>query len=117
MSDELNVKELQELIAVQAMKDDSFRSELVANPNGTFEKYSGQALPEGVKIQVHENSSNVTHFVLPPKLDQGELSDDDLEKVAGGEFVVGAAIIGGVAATVAAGASIANDQTRSRGGW
>jgi hypothetical protein len=114
---ELNVKELQELIAVQAMKDDSFRAELIADATGTFEKYSGQALPEGVRVEVHENSSNVTHFVLPPKLDEGELSDDDLEKVAGGEFVVGAAIIGAVATTVAAGAYVANDQTRSRGGW
>ncbi len=114
---ELTVKELQDLIAVQAMKDEGFRAEMLADANAAFEKYSGQPLPEGVSVQVHENSSNVTHFVLPPKIEEGELSDDDLEKVAGGEFVVGAAIIGAVSATVTAGAYVANDQTRSRGGW
>ena len=117
MSGELTVKEIQDLIAVQAMKDEAFRSELVSDPKATFEKYSGQALPAEAEIHVHENSKTVTHFVLPPKIDQGELSDDDLEKVAGGEFGVGAAVIGGAATLIAAGSYIANDQTRSRGGW
>lgn len=110
MSD-ITYKELSDAISVQALKDPNFRKELVGNPAGTFEKYSGQHMDQ--KVFVHENSASELHFVLPPAVAEGELSDDDLEKVAGGEFFIGM----GVIAVVCAGASIANDQTRSRGGW
>jgi hypothetical protein len=113
---EMTLKEMEGAISAQAMKDESFRQEFLSNPKGAIEKYSGQALPADLKVQAHENSEKELHFVLPPKV-SSELSDEDLEKVAGGEFVVGAAIITAVSGIVTAGASIANDQTRSRAGW
>jgi len=113
---DMTLKEMEGAIAAQAMKDESFRQEFFANPKATIEKYSGQSLPADVEIVAHENNEKQIHFVLPPKV-SSELSDEDLEKVAGGEFVVGAAIISAASATIAAGATIANDQTRSRGGW
>jgi hypothetical protein len=116
---DLTYRELSDAITVQALKDTNFRKELVADPTATFEKYSGQ--PAGTKVFVHENSASELHFVLPPPIEQGELSDEDLEKVAGGEFFIGVAIVGAIA-TVAAGAigtaaTIANDQTKARHGW
>jgi len=113
---EMTLKEVEGAIAAQAMKDESFRQEFMSNPKGTIEKYSGQPLPADVKIVAHENSEKELHFVLPPKV-SSELSDEDLEKVAGGEFVIGAAVITVISGLVSAGASIANDQTRSRAGW
>ena len=111
---DITYKELSDAIAVQAMKDPNFRKELVANPVATFEKYTGQ--PVGAKVYVHENSATETHFVLPPAVAEGELSDDDLEKVAGGEFFIGMAIIG-IAGVAVGAAGIANDQTKARHGW
>lgn len=118
MSD-LSYKELSEAIAVQSVKDAAFRKELLADPSATFEKYSGQSLSGG-KVFVHENSANELHFVLPPALGDGELSDEDLEKVAGGEFFIGMGVITAVGIAVGAAgtaATIANDQTRARHGW
>jgi len=113
---EMTLKEVEGAIAAQAMKDEAFRQEFLSNPKGSIEKYSGQSLPADLKIVAHENSEKELHFVLPPKI-SSELSDEDLEKVAGGEFFVAAAIITAVSGLVSAGASIANDQTRSRAGW
>ena len=110
---DMTVKEIEGAIAAQSLKDESFRQEFISNPKGAIEKYSGKALPADLKVTAHENSEKQIHFVLPPKF-SSELSDEDLEKVAGGEFAVGAGVI---TALIAAGASIANDQTRSRAGW
>lgn len=112
---DITYKELSDAITVQALKDPAFRKELLANPVATFEKYSGQ--PAGTKIFVHENSPTETHFVLPPAIAEGELSDDDLEKVAGGEFFIGVAVVGAIATCAVGGATIANDQTKARHGW
>lgn len=114
MSD-VTYKELSEAITVQALKDPNFRKELVADPAATFEKYSGQ--PAGGKVFVHENSANEIHFVLPPAVTQGELSDEDLEKVAGGEFFIGVAVVGAIVGGAGIAAGIANDQTKARHGW
>ncbi len=115
---DLTYKELSDAITVQALKDTKFRKELVANPAATFAKYSGQ--PVSTKVFVHENSATEVHFVLPPPISEGELSDSDLEKVAGGEFFIGMGIIAAVGIGVGAAgtaATIANDQTKARHGW
>ena len=104
-------------IVGRSWKDPAFKQEFLTNPKGTIEKYSGQPLPASFKIVVHEEDATTMHMSLPqPPSNLGELSEDDLERVAGGTDIT-VAIIGAVAATVAAGAVIANDQTRSRAGW
>jgi hypothetical protein len=115
----LNPKEAEALIIGRAWKDDAFRKEFLGNPKATIEKYSGQKLPETCKVFAHESNENEIHFVIPkkPANANDELSDGDLEKVAGGEFVIGIAILGAVTAVATAGVSVAADQTRSRGGW
>lgn len=120
MAEAMTYREMSDAISVQAMKDEGFRDELLADPKGTFEKYSGQAMPENVEVYVHENSETATHFVLPPRISENELSDEDLEKVAGGEFFIGMAVVTAIGIGVGAAgtaATIANDQTRARHGW
>jgi hypothetical protein len=112
---EMTYKDISDAIVMHAMKDPAFRKELLSNPTATVEKYSGQ--PSKVKIFVHENSATQIHFVLPPVVGEGDLSDADLEKVAGGEFFIGVAVVGAIAALGGAGMGIANDQTRARHGW
>jgi hypothetical protein len=111
--------EMDTLIIERAWKDPSFKKEFTTDPKGTIEKYSGQKLPQELVIQVHEEDAHTMHLTLPaPPPNMAELSDEDLERVAGGtEFVIGAAIISVISAVAAASISVANDQTRSRAGW
>ena len=70
-------------ILAGAWFDDRFKAKLLADPIVVF-KENGIELPEGVEVKVLENTEKVIHLTLPPKPDASELSDDDLDKVAGG---------------------------------
>jgi len=64
--------------------DAKFRSELLQNPMVAIAKIADEPLPESYKIKVIENDpAYMATFVLPP-FEYGELSDDDLENIAGG---------------------------------
>src|SRR5437764_12611469 len=74
-------------VMVRAMKDDAFRQELLANPKAVLERELGITLPQGVSVQVHEDTPTILHLVLPMKPPAGEpveLSDAELEQAAGG---------------------------------
>lgn len=79
---EITYKELSDTITAQALKDPGFREALLADPAAAFERHVGW--PIQTKVFVHQNSQTETHFVLPPSSAECELSDEDLEKVAGG---------------------------------
>ena len=72
-----------------------FRDEFIADPKATIEKYSGQKLPAEYKVVALAEDDKTIHFVIPPKpANADELSDEDLEKVAGGiDIVTGIAIV------------------------
>lgn len=108
MSDEITLAELPEKIAQAAAKSADFRSAFIADPKGTIEKYSDLKLPEGLQVFAHEQSSSALHFVLPPKAPTGQLSEDDLERVAGGAEVAISIGIAGAGLAIS-GVSAAND--------
>ena len=91
----LNRQEMESLIVQRAWKDEAFRDEFVADPKATIEKYSGQKLPAEYKIVAHAEDDKTIHFVIPPKpANADELSDEDLEKVAGGiDIITGVVLI------------------------
>ncbi|MCP4578391.1 MAG: NHLP leader peptide family natural product precursor [Deltaproteobacteria bacterium] len=66
----------------KAWEEDEFRAELVADPMGVL-KREKVPIPEGKTVRVLEETDDITHLVLPlpPK---GELSIEQLERVAGG---------------------------------
>lgn len=114
------MQELQNTIAARTIKDDAFRQEFLSNPKGAIEKYSGQKLPAEVNVHAHLQSRNNVHFIIPDKKAieaEVELTDEDLDKVAGGEFFITIAVVTAVSGVVSAGISVANDQTRARAGW
>jgi len=82
----LSRRELEEKIVARAWKDDEFRRKFLADPKGQFEEHLGVKLPESLKITAHAESENSLHFVIPqtPAQKLDELSDEELEKVAGG---------------------------------
>jgi hypothetical protein len=102
-------RELEEKIVAMAWRDDSFRRNFLADPKGEFEKRLKSKLPAGVKISAHQEDENHLYFVIPAKpqgVNLSELSDEDLEKVAGGvtPVVVTTLMLAGVAAATAVGA-------------
>lgn len=107
----ISFEELPQKIAARAATNPEFRAEFMADPKGAFAKYTDLELPAELKIMVHEQKPGQLHFVLPPVVETGKLSDEDLERVAGGVeigFTIASAIFGGLALSVTA-VSAAND--------
>jgi nitrile hydratase alpha subunit len=80
-------KTLQEQIVARAMEDEAFRQELLSNPKAAVERGLGITLPQGMTIQVYEDTPDTVHIVLPMKVQSGEpreLSDAELEQAVGG---------------------------------
>ena len=74
-------KQYGQLIA-KAWSDEEFKARLMANPKDAMAEV-GMDVPEGLEIEVVESTQEKVYLIIPPKLD-GELSDDDLDKVSGG---------------------------------
>jgi hypothetical protein len=83
---------IQQQLVARAMKDEAFRERLLSSPKETLERELGIMVPTGVTIQVHQDTPSMLHLVLPTKQSSGEmqeLSDAELEQVAGGSQVTG----------------------------
>lgn len=79
-------------VVEKALNDAAFRAALLADPQNAIQTMLGFALPAGTRLHVHQNDVNHLHLVIPlAEHDQGELSDGDLAKVAGGIVHSGAA--------------------------
>ena len=70
-------------IIAKAQTEDDYREQLLANPKHAIQQAFGKELPLGLEVRVVEEAANVVYLVLPPKR-TFELSDQDLEGVAGG---------------------------------
>jgi len=69
-------------IESKAAEDAAFRGRLLAAPHEALATL-GIRLPEGVTVRFVQDTAGTRHFVLPP-LPGNELSDEDLDKAAGG---------------------------------
>jgi hypothetical protein len=77
--------DLEAKIIKHCWADAAFRKKFVADPKGTFIEYTGLAAATLPEIVVHEEKPGSWHIVLPAEpAGAQELSDADLEKVAGG---------------------------------
>ncbi len=82
--------QLWDKIVEQAQKNPKYYDQLKANPRGLMEKQLGTPIPASVNIKVIEETPDTYYIVLPAIAKEGaELSDSDLEKVAGGGTVKG----------------------------
>lgn len=80
---DLTTLELNQLIAKRAGENDEFRLALLNDPKAAIQKEFEVVFPEDTKIDVHVESSKVLHLIIPAG-NVDELSDDQLEDVAGG---------------------------------
>ena len=74
-------KKVSQLIA-KCWADEGFKRKLLADPAATL-KAEGVESPAGLSIKAVENTDKVFHLVIPAK--PTELSDEDLDQVAGGD--------------------------------
>lgn len=70
-------------ILAKCWADASFKTQLLADPTAAL-KAEGIEIPEGCTVRVLENTDKVLNYVLPPN-PNAELSDAELESVAGGK--------------------------------
>ena len=93
--------ELEARLIAKAWKDPAYRTELMHDARGTIEREFNVTLPDDLHIQVLAEEANTLYVVVPqPPSAMGELSDSDLEAVAGGEKVVAATFAAGAVTAV-----------------
>jgi Nitrile hydratase, alpha chain len=92
-------KDIEADVIDQAWKNEAYKQELLSNPKAVIEREFGVQLPDQVNVHVIEENLTNLYFVLPvcPDLSNVELSDEQLEAVAGGgPLLVAAGIAAGV---------------------
>ena len=79
-------KDIETQIIAQAWKDDAYKQEILSNPKTVVEREFGVQLPDELNVHVMEENSTNLYFVLlaRPNLSNAELSEDQLEAIAGG---------------------------------
>jgi nitrile hydratase alpha subunit len=80
--------EMERKLIQRSMEDEDFRQRLLDDPKGALEQELGDRLPEGVEVRAVQESADTIYLVLPSASalgeGGGEISDRELESVAGG---------------------------------
>ena len=77
-------KKMGQIIA-KCWSDESFKRKLLADPAATL-KAEGVVVPAGVSVKAFENTDQVVNLFIPAR--PKDLSDSDLDKVAGGTLAL-----------------------------
>ncbi|WP_299674869.1 NHLP leader peptide family RiPP precursor [uncultured Dokdonia sp.] len=87
-----NKENILQSIITKAWEDKAFKTQLLTNPKEAIEDFTGQAinLPEGKQLIVTDQTNeSVIYINIPtePNMESLELSEEQLEAVAGGNPV------------------------------
>ena len=80
-------QQLEQKLIEKAMKDESFRKQLIENPTSVIESETGIKIPETMKIKVLEEDPSTVYLVLPQMRSRNaemELTEAELTSVSGG---------------------------------
>lgn len=72
-------------VVEKAWKDESFKKQLLENPNDVFQK-NGISVPEGITVNIIEDSENVRNFPLPVAPKTKELANEQNSPVVGSSW-------------------------------
>jgi hypothetical protein len=93
MSEATGRQEMERRLIEKSLQDEDFRQRLIEDPKGAVEDELGTRLPEGVEVKTVEETQDTIYLVLPSASAAGgegvELSDRELESVAGGWDMTG----------------------------
>jgi hypothetical protein len=85
--------EMKRRLIERSLEDDAFRQRLLEDPKAAIEQELGTPLPAEVQIRAVEETPDTIYLVLPPATSPtgrgGEISDQELESVAGGGQSIG----------------------------
>jgi hypothetical protein len=104
------------IVVNKAWDDPKFLAELVASPKAAIAASTGVKIPDDVDIIVNnQTDARKVYINIPPKpdFDNMELTDEQLEQVAGGEVIVQAVTI--ITATVVLVATNVNEKNKAAG--
>jgi len=95
--------EFYQTIVAKSWEDQMFKANLIKNPKVAIEELIGQeiSLPEGMSLVAEDQSDrSIIYLNIHRKIDinEFELSDEQLEMVAGGIFVLSTAAVVGLGA-------------------
>jgi nitrile hydratase alpha subunit len=72
-------------VIAQAWSDPAYKQKLLSDPSATLTAAGFKV--SGRKVKVFEDTNDVVHLVLPPPPASGELTDDVLDRIAGGDYL------------------------------
>jgi hypothetical protein len=99
-------RDLETVLIEKCWKDPEFKKQVVSDPKGMLEKHTGQKLPPQLNIFIHEEDANTLHFSIPPApANLNELSDEDLERVAGGTDIAVTLVVAQITISLGIGAA------------
>jgi hypothetical protein len=81
-------------VSGQAAEDSKFHALALSNPAQAIKEATGKVVPDGIKVKFLALGDADFAFVLPNPQKDGELSDSDLESVAGGRCKLSSVSIG-----------------------
>lgn len=81
MAQMMTESELRAAITEKATNDEEFRARLLDNPADAVNDAFEITIPPGYSLQVHEETRNEFHLILPPS---ASLSQEELAGVVGG---------------------------------
>jgi hypothetical protein len=88
MSEATGRAEMERRLIEKGLEDESFRQRLLEDPKAAVEEELVMRLPEDVRVVAMEETADTVYLVLPLRStdaqEAGELSDRELEAVAGG---------------------------------
>jgi hypothetical protein len=75
-------KDLEIHLIARSFEDEAFRQELLANPKAVIERELGTKLPEGIEINVLEETETTLYMMLPSNPYEG-LAESELKAILG----------------------------------
>lgn len=91
--------ELIQTLAQKAWESSTFKEQLIENPVSTIESITGQKMRSDINVIVEDQTDTSKIYLNIPRkieIDELELSDEQLEMVAGGTDLIGGIIVGGI---------------------